>query len=82
MSRTLSSSKGNVGFLWKRCGIKGPPHAFRGEFRSLHGGVPGSLAFLPSCVSNCVTPCVSSVKSDLLWCYKEHLGIPRASMQE
>ena len=25
MSRTLSSSKKNVGFLWKRCSVKGPP---------------------------------------------------------
>ena len=36
MSRTLSSSKGNVGFLWTHCIVKGPPQACRTEFCSLH----------------------------------------------
>ena len=48
MWRTLSSSKGNVGFLWQRCSVKGPPHVCRGEFHSLPQVVAGSVGFLSS----------------------------------
>ena len=81
MSRTLSSSKGNVGFLWKRCSVKGPPQACRGEFRNLPGVVAGSLGFLSSCVSTWGTTHGSSGKSDLLWHCEGHLRIPRTSLQ-
>ena len=43
--------RGNVGFLWKRCSIKGPPQACRGEFRGFRGVVARSLGFLSNCVS-------------------------------
>ena len=43
MSRTLSSSKGNVGFLWKRCLGKGTPQGCRGEFHSLRESCGGKL---------------------------------------
>ena len=43
--------RGNVGFLWKHCSIKGPPQACRGEFRGLRGAVAGNLGLLSSCVS-------------------------------
>ena len=55
MSRTLSSSKGNVGFLWESCSVKGPPQACLGEFHSLRGVVVGSLRYLLSCMSICGT---------------------------
>ena len=42
VSRTLLSSKGNVGYLWKRYGVKGPPQAHREEIRSLRGVLAGS----------------------------------------
>ena len=53
MSRTLSSSKGNVSFHGKHCSIKGPPQACLGEFHSLRGVVVGSLGYLLSCMSIC-----------------------------
>ena len=55
MSSTLSSSKGNMGFLWTHCSIKGPPQACLGEFHSLRGVVVGSLRYLLSCMSICGT---------------------------
>ena len=67
MSRTLSSPKGNVVFLWKCCSIKGPPQACRGEFLSFHRVAAGSLGFLSSCLSTWGTARVSPGKSDLLW---------------
>ena len=82
MLRTLSSSKGNVDFLWKGCSIKGPPQACRGEFRSL-GEVVGlvSLGFLSSCMSTCGKARVSKGQSDLLWLSEGHLRIPWALLQ-
>ena len=35
-------TRGNVGFLWKRFSVKGPPEASRGEFRDLRGVVAGA----------------------------------------
>ena len=43
--------RGNMGFLWKRCSIKGPSQACRGQFRCVRGVVVASLGFLSSCVS-------------------------------
>ena len=51
VSRTLLSSKGNLGFLWKHCNVKEPPKVSRGEFFSLRGFVAESFGFLSSCVS-------------------------------
>ena len=42
-----------MGFLWKRCSIKWPPQACRGEVPGLHEVVAGSLGFLLSCMSMC-----------------------------
>ena len=43
--------RGNVGFLWKHCSVKGPPQPCRGEFRGLCGALAGSLGLLLSCAS-------------------------------
>ena len=45
--------RGNVGFLWKHCRMKGPPQACRGEFHGLRGVVVGSLGFPSSCIFTC-----------------------------
>ena len=41
-----------MGFFGKLLRIKGPPQAWRGEFRGWPGVVAESLGFLSSCVSN------------------------------
>ena len=40
--KDLCDFQGYVAFLWKRCSVKGPPQACRGEFRILRGVVAGS----------------------------------------
>ena len=45
----------NMGFLGKRCSVKGPHLAWRGEFRGFCGIIVGSLGFLSSCVGTCGT---------------------------
>ena len=42
--------RGNVGFLGKRCSVKGPPLAWSREFHGFCWGVLGSLGFLSSCM--------------------------------
>ena len=42
--------RGNVGFLGKRCSVKGPHLVWRGEFHGFFGVVLGSLGFLSSCM--------------------------------
>ena len=56
------------------------PQECRGEFRSLHDFVVGSLVFLSSYVSTWGTARVSSGKSDLLCHFEGHPGIPRTSL--
>ena len=48
--------RGNMGFLWKRCSVKGPPQVCKGEFRGFRGVVVGSLGFLSRCMSTWGTP--------------------------
>ena len=65
MSRTLSCSKGNVGFLWKCCIVKGPPQAFREKFLSLPGVVAGNTGFhrLVTVTSGCFSGCLLEVRN-------------------
>ena len=42
--------RGNVGFVGKRCSVKGPHLVWRGGFHGSYGVVLGSLGFLLSCV--------------------------------
>ena len=42
--------RGNMGFLGKRCSVKGPHLAWRGEFHGFRGVVVGILGFISSCV--------------------------------
>ena len=82
VSMILWSSKGNLGFLWKHCRVKGPPQVCRVEFCSLLEVVVGSLGFRSSCLSTWETARVSSGKSDLHWRSEVHLGIPHTLLQK
>ena len=42
--------RGNMGFVGKRCSVKGPHLVWRGGFHGSYGVVLGSLGFLLSCV--------------------------------